>query len=291
MLLPKTYSGKYLGASCRPFPSPPVPNFQVSLIGLVPKKHTAKFRTIFHLSYPKSGKTGINSSISKGDFSLQYTAIDNAIKGIISLGQGCFPAKTDTESAFRLIRLRPSDYELLGCIGRVATTTLTFSLRVNKCPLLVQFIIRCNRMDPPQWVPHFVCLSYPRWLFDHRTSHILTPFQQSRQQSLSSMLLTFTNLGVPIAANKTEGPSTTLEFMGVILDTVRMEARVPGDKVEHIQAFLALYQTKKSSTLRNCNLLLGLWTLYAKFPPHPDPFCSVWLSSLAKSLNHTIILN
>ena len=72
------------------------------------------------------------------------------------------------------------------------------------------------------------------------------------------MLLTFTNLSVPIAANKTEGPSTTLEFMGVILDTVRMEARIPGDKVEHIQAFLALYQTKKSSTLRNCNLLLGL---------------------------------
>lgn len=72
------------------------------------------------------------------------------------------------------------------------------------------------------------------------------------------MLLTFTNLGVPIAANKTEGPSTTLEFMGVILDTVRMEARIPGDKVERIQAFLALYQAKESCTLRNCNLLLGL---------------------------------
>lgn len=72
------------------------------------------------------------------------------------------------------------------------------------------------------------------------------------------MLLAFTNLGVPIAANKTEGPSTTLEFMGIILDTVRMEARILGDKVERIQAFLALYQTKKSCTRRNCKLLLGL---------------------------------
>lgn len=26
-------------------------------------------------------------------------------------------------------------------------------------------------------------------------------------------------------------------------------------------------------------------------PPPGDPFCSVWLSSLAKSLNHTIILS
>lgn len=86
----------------------------MSLIGLVPKKHTAKFRTIFHFSYPKSGKTSIDFSISKDDFSLQYTTIDNAIKGIISLGQGCFHAKTDTESAFRLIPLRPSDYELFG---------------------------------------------------------------------------------------------------------------------------------------------------------------------------------
>jgi len=31
-----------------------------------------------------------------------------------SLGQGCFLAKTDTESVFRLIPLQPSDYELFG---------------------------------------------------------------------------------------------------------------------------------------------------------------------------------
>ena len=43
------------------------------------------------------------------------------------------------------------------------------------------------------------------------------------------MLLTFRNLGIPIAANKTEGPSTILEFIGIILDTVRIEARLPAD--------------------------------------------------------------
>jgi len=103
-----------LGRVADPFPSPPLPNFQVSPIGLVPKKHSAKFRTIFHLSFPKSGDTSINSSIPKEDFSLQYTTIDNAIKAILGLGQECFLAKTDIESAFRLIPLRPSDYELFG---------------------------------------------------------------------------------------------------------------------------------------------------------------------------------
>ena len=103
-----------LGRVADPFPSPPLPNFQVSPIGLVPKKHTAKFRTIFHLSFPKSGETRINSSISKEDFSLQYITIDNAIQGILRFGQGSFLAKTDIESAFRLVPLRPSDYELFG---------------------------------------------------------------------------------------------------------------------------------------------------------------------------------
>ena len=76
--------------SCRPLSQPPLPNFQVSPIGLIPKKHTAKFRTIFHLSFPKSGETSINSSISKEDFSLQYITIDNAIQGILRFGQGSF---------------------------------------------------------------------------------------------------------------------------------------------------------------------------------------------------------
>ena len=100
-----------LGRVAGPFSTPPFPNFQVSPIGLVPKKHSDKFRTIFHLSFPKSGTTSINSSISKEEYSLHYITIDNAIQGILSLGQGCYLAKTDIESAFRLIPLCPSDYE------------------------------------------------------------------------------------------------------------------------------------------------------------------------------------
>lgn len=54
------------------------------------------------------------------------------------------------------------------------------------------------------------------------------------------MLLTFRNLGIPIAANKTEGPGTTFEFMGIILDTIRMEARLPTDKVERLPCPLSV---------------------------------------------------
>ena len=103
-----------LGRVAGPFSNPPFANFQVSPIGLVPKKHLDKFRTIFHLSFPKSGTSSVNHFISKEDHSLHYITIDNAIEGILHLGKGSFLAKTDIESAFRLIPLRPSNYNLFG---------------------------------------------------------------------------------------------------------------------------------------------------------------------------------
>ena len=104
-----------LGRVAGPFSTPPFPNFQVSPIGLVPKKYSDKFRTIFHLSFPKSGVASINYSISKEDFSLTYITIDTAIEGILANGRGSFLANvTDVDSAFRLIPLRPCDYELFG---------------------------------------------------------------------------------------------------------------------------------------------------------------------------------
>ena len=87
-----------LGRTVGPFDKPPFPNFQVSPIGLVPKKQPGQFRTIFHLSYPKTGDS-INSFIPKEDYSLQYTTIDNAISAIQRLGRGTYMAKTDILSA------------------------------------------------------------------------------------------------------------------------------------------------------------------------------------------------
>ena len=115
ILLQKTFPRKWPWGELQALSPPhPSPISRCHPLDWFPKKHSTKFRTIFHLSFPKSGEMSFNSSIPKEDFSLQYITIDNAIPGILSLGQGCFLAKTDIESAFRLIPLRPSDYELFG---------------------------------------------------------------------------------------------------------------------------------------------------------------------------------
>lgn len=101
------------GHTMGPFPTPPFKNFQVSPIGLVPKKHSDKFCMIFHLSFPKSGISSIYF-IEKDDFSFQYITIDNAIAAIQKFGPGCYLGKTDIESVFHLIPVHLDDWELLG---------------------------------------------------------------------------------------------------------------------------------------------------------------------------------
>ena len=262
-----------LGRVAGPFPTPPFPNFQVSPIGLVPKKHSNKFRTIFHLSFPKSGVTRVNHSILKEDFSLQYITIDNAIEGILCLGQGSYLAKTDIEAAFHLIPLRPSDYKLFGMYWQgfyYYENVLPFGLR--RAPFLFNQL-----SEAIEWILYnkcsisFVCHILDDFLIIEPASD--SPSRsQGCQQSLSSMLHTLRKLCIPTAADKTQGPCTCLEFMGIILDSVRMEARLLNDKVERIQTTLPSFKSRKSCTLRELQTLIGTLNFACRVVPPGWPF-------------------
>ena len=69
-----------LGRTVSPFDKSPFPNFQVSPIGLVPKKQPGPLQTIFHLSYPKTGSS-INSSFPKmiSPYSIQQLIMQSVL--------------------------------------------------------------------------------------------------------------------------------------------------------------------------------------------------------------------
>lgn len=101
-----------LGRVAGPFMEKPLPNLQVSPIGLVPKKLPGEYRLIHHLSYPES--YSINDFIDPNICSVQYTNFDEAVYMLQDLGQGCKLFKVDIKSAFRLLPVCIEDIELLG---------------------------------------------------------------------------------------------------------------------------------------------------------------------------------
>ena len=68
---------------------------------------------------------------------------------------------------------------------------------------------------------------------------------------------TFGRLGVPIAHQKTEGPATSLTFLGIRIDTVSYQLSLPPEKVERMQDLLQQWRDKKHFTRKQLESLVG----------------------------------
>ena len=65
------------------------------------------------------------------------------------------------------------------------------------------------------------------------------------------------SLQAPVVASKTLGPSQELEFMGIVLDSIRMEARLPDDKLNRAREILNSFTQRRSVRLFELQSLIG----------------------------------
>lgn len=162
------------------------------------------------------------------------------------------------DSALRLIPLRPCDYQLFGMQwgGKFyCDKVLPFGL--TSAPFLFNQL-----SEAVEWLLlnhcgiSFVCHILDDFLVIEPPSPI-APHNLACQHSLSSMLLSF-NLGIPTTPHETQGHSTTLEFMGIVLDSDGMEARLPPDKVQRLTSCFTEFKGSRSCTLKELQSLMAL---------------------------------
>ena len=234
-----------------PFSSPPFPVFRVSPLGLVPKKVEGEFRLIHHLSYPRG--SSLNDGITVDYTSVAYATVEDAIGLIKSVGQNCFLAKTDVKNAFRLIPIRPADYDLLGIYwqGHYYYDRCMPMGCSSSCRTFEMFSTALERIAQKK-----LHIPYILHLLDDFL--IVSPTVDSCQHQLDTFLLLCSYLGIPMAPEKTVGPSTTLAFAGIELDTVLMEARLPKEKLDKCRELLSAFLHRRKVTLQEIQSLTGL---------------------------------
>ena len=74
---------------------------------------------------------------------------------------------------------------------------------------------------------------------------------------MAILSLVFNCLHIPLAQHKCMGPTVCLEYLGIILDSMNMEARLPLDKVQRILEFIDTLPVKSFCTERELLQLLG----------------------------------
>ena len=233
-----------------PFKQSPFQDFVISPLGLQPKKEEGEFRVIHDLSYPPL--KSVNSGIPKSFSTVHYSSVSDAVKAIHKAGQKCYLAKTDIKSAFRVIPINPKDYHLLGfkwgglyyfdkCLPMGASSS---------CAIFERFS------------------SALHWIVSQRLKgitivHVLDDFLfvgpslESCKFALELFLKIAEDIGVPIAGEKTMGPSNILPFLGIQLDTVAMMASLPVEKVQKYIALIDLFLKTNKVTLRQMQSMCG----------------------------------
>ena len=87
---------------------------------------------------------------------------------------------------------------------------------------------------------------------------LVAPTEQLCQQQLDLFLSLCSYLGIPIAPEKTCGPSTTKSFAGIELDSIFLEARLPRDKIAKCISLISDFIHRKKVTLKEVQSLNGL---------------------------------
>lgn len=64
------------------------------------------------------------------------------------------------------------------------------------------------------------------------------------------MLQVCEQLGFPIAQTKIEGPTTVITFLGIHIDTIKMELRLPMEKLDDLLSLLKRWLRKRKATKR-----------------------------------------
>ena len=90
----------------------PLRELIISPVGVVPKKEKGQFCLIQHLSWPEG--QSVNDCISDELAMVSYSSVDVALGLVLDTGAGAEMAKSDIKSAFRLLPVHDSDFELLG---------------------------------------------------------------------------------------------------------------------------------------------------------------------------------
>ena len=275
--------GRILG----PFLPHTIPHIHINRFGVIPKRHQpGKWRLITDLSFPEGNS--VNDAISAATCTLQYISVDQVALQAMQLGKGALLAKTDIKAAYRIVPVAPQDRIFLGMKFNelvYVDGALPFGLR--SAPKLFNALA-----DALEWCIHKQGVDFIHHYLD---DFVVAgpPDSEICLKHLRTLERECRILGVPLAPEKTEGPSSTITLLGITIDTSKGELRLPADKLERLLQTTSEWLTRRSCTRRELESLIGVLQHACKVIRPGRAFLrrAIALLCVAKQPHHHIRLN
>jgi len=222
--------------------------------GVIPKKHQpGKCRLITDLSFSEG--RSVNDAIDTSLCSLKYITVEQVAKKAVLLGRGSLIAKIDIKAAYCLIPVSPADRHYLGMRWKdkvYIDAKLPFSLR--SAPKIFNAVA-----DALEWC---IASAGVEVVYHYLDDFAVPGMPETEQCSRNLGLLkaVCSDLGIPPAPEKQAGPTTVIEFLGIIIDTSRQELHLPADKLVRLKDLISTWTPSKdrSCTRKELESLLGV---------------------------------
>ena len=273
------------GHTSGPHTQPPFLPFHLSPIGAVIKKDGSA-RLILDLSSPRG--SAVNEGIDPALATVKYCSFDDALVFVHQAGPGAFMAKADIKHAFRLCPVHPDDW---GFLGFQWDGKYYFDLRLPFGSRSSPYIFN-SFADLVCWILINVVsiLLVLHYLDDFFLCH--SSFHGCNRD-LSNLISLFKQLSIPLAEEKVEGPSTTITFLGIEIDSIANTIRLPAEKFSDLMDKINFWHSRSKCTKRELLSLIGSLSFACKVVKCGRFFLRrlIDLSSSADRLHHFVSLN
>ena len=222
----------------------------VSAMGAIPKQGSTDVRIIHDCSRPIG--TSLNDFATKE--SVKYQTIEEAV-GISS--PNCFYAKVDLKSAYRSVKIHPSNHKLTGLKWLFQGEGTPTYLIDNRLPFGA-------RKSPA--IFHHLTQAVRRMMNRRGFNNIIVYLDDflivanSKDECITAMNVLINllrKLGFAINWSKVAGPSKSIIFLGINFDSVNFQLTLPDNKVSETLSLLQEFLNKRRASKRQLQRLAG----------------------------------
>ena len=249
--------GEKLGVS-GPCGSAPFTNTIISPLMTAPKKPDER-RPVFDASF---GEFSLNNSTPSDTYLGQpvvytYPKIEDMRRLLVKNGKGCWLWKRDLSRYFLQIPMDPLDYNKVCFIWRgflFFFVSLMFGLRHSglqgqRLTDAVSWIHRGTGME--KYDTQYNVVNYSDDLGGIEAEELRAT------ESFNDMGTLLQELGLKESKSKKKSPSQVMTYLGVEFDSIRMEMRVPADKLAEVRADIESWSRKTTAAKQPLQSLLG----------------------------------
>ena len=238
---------------------PPFPELHVSPLMTAVKKPSGR-RAVFDGSF---GEYSLNNGTPtdvylNNTFSYDFPKVEDFKRFVLKCGRGCFIYKRDLSRYYLQLPVDPVEYPLLCIIWRrLLFFFLSFmfglrhaGLQGQKVSTAVTWIHRRLGLETDEEAL-YNSLNYSDDIGGAESS------LERAVEAFNSLGKLFTELGLRESSSKAHPPSTSMPYLGIQFDTIKMVMSIPPEKVAEVREEVSLWRKKSSASKKSLQQLLG----------------------------------